>query len=414
MTKTQIGMLMLAVGVLSLSGLSGGAAPRALEQERDVQSLGPYDPNVPRPDAVLGHAIGERHTYHHQMETYIQALARSSPRVNVVPYGRSYEGRTTYLVIVSSEDNIKRLDAIRTAVARLKDPRQTSDADMRTIASSTPAIVWLNYANDGNESAAFEAGLQMAYQLAASEHPDMRRIREQLVTVLNPSHNPDSHERFVTWFDAVIHGEHGTPDRAAAEHTGDWLMDANDNHYRFDLNRDAIGLTQKETREIVAAIHRWNPQVFIDHHGNPPIFFFPPTASPTNANFPESTAYWDEVIGKAIAAEFGKYGWSFMNRETYETIAVNRDRVAENANFLKDNEECSVLTYGEEAISVELPAAVVLEVTDTDPWIKGDTAQGGTKPAKLETGLTVSVPLFVNNGDKVKVDTRSGEYLERA
>jgi elongation factor P len=104
----------------------------------------------------------------------------------------------------------------------------------------------------------------------------------------------------------------------------------------------------------------------------------------------------------------------FMNRENYETIAVNRDRVAENALYLKDNEECSVLTYGEEAISIELGAAVVLTVAETEPGLRGDTAQGGTKPAKMETGLVVNVPLFVNTGDKLKVDTRSGAYLERA
>ena len=104
----------------------------------------------------------------------------------------------------------------------------------------------------------------------------------------------------------------------------------------------------------------------------------------------------------------------FMNKESYETIAVNRDRVGDNASYLKDNEECSVLTYGEEAISVELPAAVVLTVAETEPGLRGDTAQGGTKPAKMETGLVVNVPLFVNTGDKLKVDTRSGAYLERA
>jgi elongation factor P len=104
----------------------------------------------------------------------------------------------------------------------------------------------------------------------------------------------------------------------------------------------------------------------------------------------------------------------FMNRENYETIAVNRDRVADNALYLKDNEECSVLTYGEEAISVELGAAVILTVAETEPGLRGDTAQGGTKPAKMETGLIVNVPLFVNTGDKLKVDTRSGAYLERA
>jgi len=104
----------------------------------------------------------------------------------------------------------------------------------------------------------------------------------------------------------------------------------------------------------------------------------------------------------------------FMNRETFEQIAVNKDRIEEATPYLRENDECSVLTYGDEAISVELPAAVVLTVVETEPGIKGDTAQGATKPAKLETGLTVTVPLFVNEGDKLKVDTRSGQYLERA
>ena len=104
----------------------------------------------------------------------------------------------------------------------------------------------------------------------------------------------------------------------------------------------------------------------------------------------------------------------FMNKETYDQIAMNRDAVGDMLLYLKENEDCQVLTYGDEAISVELPAAVVLEVAQTDPWIRGDTAQGGTKPARLVTGLTVNVPLFVNTGDRVKVDTRSGQYLERA
>jgi elongation factor P len=104
----------------------------------------------------------------------------------------------------------------------------------------------------------------------------------------------------------------------------------------------------------------------------------------------------------------------FMNKESYEQIAIGQDRIGDAINYLRENDECSVLTYGEEAISVELPAAVILEIVETDPGFKGDTAQGGTKPARLETGLTVHVPLFLNTGDKVKVDTRSGEYLERA
>jgi len=104
----------------------------------------------------------------------------------------------------------------------------------------------------------------------------------------------------------------------------------------------------------------------------------------------------------------------FMNKQTYDQIAMNRAAAGDVTLYLKENDDCQVLTYGEEAISVELPAAVVLEVAETEPGIKGDTAQGGTKPARLETGLIVNVPLFVNTGDRVKVDTRSGQYLERA
>ncbi len=104
----------------------------------------------------------------------------------------------------------------------------------------------------------------------------------------------------------------------------------------------------------------------------------------------------------------------FMNTESYEQIAMNGDRVGDASNYLKENEECQVLTYGDEALSVELPAAVVLEVSETEQGLRGDTAQGGTKPARLETGLNVNVPLFVNSGDKIKVDTRTGQYLERA
>jgi elongation factor P len=104
----------------------------------------------------------------------------------------------------------------------------------------------------------------------------------------------------------------------------------------------------------------------------------------------------------------------FMNTETFDQIPLNRNQVGDAINYLTENGSCQLLTFGEEALGIELPAAVELAVAETDPWVKGDTAQGGTKPAKLETGLMVNVPLFVSTGDRVKVDTRSGEYLERA
>ncbi len=304
-------LLCTAVAVAS----EGAQAPERF----DFFSRGPYREDIPRPEKILGYAIGSRHSFHYQMEDYIEALGKATPRVRVMQYGESYEGRKLWLVFISSEENIARLEEIRAATARLADPRQiASEAELRRLAASTPATVWLNFANDGNESAAFEAALQVAYQLAAGEDDTTRRIRERIVTIVNPAHNPESHDRFVAWYNAIVHGREGNPDPNAAEHIGDWLMNTNDNHYHIDLNRDAIALSQRETQAIVRQIQHWNPQVFIDHHGNPPIFFFPPVALPVNQNFPASSRRWEAVFGRAIAAEFSRYGWSFMNRETYD------------------------------------------------------------------------------------------------
>jgi len=104
----------------------------------------------------------------------------------------------------------------------------------------------------------------------------------------------------------------------------------------------------------------------------------------------------------------------FMNSETYDQIALNAERLGDALQYLSENTTCQLLTHETQAIGIELPAAVELKVAQTDPGVRGDTAQGGTKPARLETGLIVQVPLFINTGDVLKVDTRSGEYLERA
>jgi len=104
----------------------------------------------------------------------------------------------------------------------------------------------------------------------------------------------------------------------------------------------------------------------------------------------------------------------FMDHETYEQIAVGKELMEEKAKFLKENAECLASFYEGEVIDIQLPDSVVLKVADTPPGVRGDTVSGATKPATLETGAVIQVPLFVNPGEKVRVDTRSGLYLERA
>ena len=103
----------------------------------------------------------------------------------------------------------------------------------------------------------------------------------------------------------------------------------------------------------------------------------------------------------------------FMNVENYDQIALNEDAIGDALKFVKENEMVKVCSYNGNVFAVEPPLFVELEITDTEPGFKGDTATGATKPAVVETGATVYVPLFVNQGDKIKIDTRTGEYLSR-
>ena len=104
----------------------------------------------------------------------------------------------------------------------------------------------------------------------------------------------------------------------------------------------------------------------------------------------------------------------FMDQENFEQIALNASQLGDVLNFLKENNSVEVSSYKGEVVGVELPITVALEVIETDPGFKGDTATAGNKPAKLETGFTIQVPLFINEGDVIKVDTRTGTYLERS
>lgn len=104
----------------------------------------------------------------------------------------------------------------------------------------------------------------------------------------------------------------------------------------------------------------------------------------------------------------------FMNQENYEQIPLNKDQLGDALNYLKEGNSVEMTTYKGEIIGVEMPITVELEITETDPGFKGDTATSGNKPATLETGFQIQVPLFINQGDIIKVDTRTGTYIERS
>ncbi|MBA7586584.1 Elongation factor P [subsurface metagenome] len=104
----------------------------------------------------------------------------------------------------------------------------------------------------------------------------------------------------------------------------------------------------------------------------------------------------------------------FMDEKTFEQMPISSDQLGDALDYLKENASVEVTSYQGKLIGVEMPITVELKVAETGPAFKGDTATGGNKQAKMETGITIQVPLFINNGDIIKVDTRNGQYLERA
>ncbi len=104
----------------------------------------------------------------------------------------------------------------------------------------------------------------------------------------------------------------------------------------------------------------------------------------------------------------------FMDNETFDMLPINADQVGDALKFVKENMDCKILSYKGNVFGIEPPTFVELMVSATEPGIKGDTATGATKPATLETGATIMVPLFINEGEMIRVDTRTGEYMERA
>lgn len=312
--------------VLSL-GLASSVAAQTLPLDsiRDDRNFsfydrGPYRPTVPRPEAVLGYAIGEMNTQYAAQERVLLAIADAAKdRVRVEEFGSSYERRTMRLFIVSSPENITRLDAIRGDLDKLADPRATSAGELEQLVARTPAVVFLSHSVHGNESPGFESAIQTLYQLAASDEPATVNALRNTIVVINPSSNPDGHERFAVWYNA-INVRH--PDPNAIEHDEPWSVQGRYNHYRFDMNRDVMASTQREVQGLMRAMLRWHPMVAVDLHGVTERYFFPPVAKAINANFGDLFAKWMEILGRANATAFDKYGWMYYSRDIFDFYAV--------------------------------------------------------------------------------------------
>lgn len=281
-----------------------------------------YDPAIPSVEDVLGYRSGERITWHRDAVRYFEALQEAAPgRVTVNRYAESWEGRELIYVVLSSAENMARIDAVKEGMQRLADPRMTTRAEAESIIASQPAVTWLSYGVHGNEISSTDASMLTAYHLLASRGDSRAAdIMRDTVVVIDPMQNPDGRDRFIHHFE-MAEGIVTDADRISAEHDEPW-PGGRTNHYLFDLNRDWFILTQPETRGRVALLQQWYPVTYVDLHemGSDGTYYFAPEAIPFNPHLADDQRASLQLFGRTNARWFDRIGSDYFTREVYDAF----------------------------------------------------------------------------------------------
>lgn len=275
-----------------------------------------FDPGIARPEQVLGHLIGTRHTRPEQVEAYFRQIASQSNRVTFATHGSTYEGRNLFHAIVTSPANQARIEEIRQRNIQLTEsPASVSDASLKEM----PAVVILGYSIHGNEASGTEAAVLLLYYLAAGQGKAISDILDNAVVIINPMLNPDGRSRFVNWANAN-RGRVATSDPADREHNEPW-PGGRTNHYLFDMNRDWLPAQLKESQGRLVLYHHWRPQLQTDHHemGSSSTFFFQP-GIPTrdNPNTPKSTVELTQKFASFHARQLNEVGSLYYSEESFD------------------------------------------------------------------------------------------------
>jgi hypothetical protein len=261
------------------------------------------------PSTFLGYDIGTQFSRHHEVVDYFKAVANAVPnQVKLEQYGSTNERRPLYLAYVSSEANIKNLEAIREN--NLKKTGLLKGAPSAT----DVAIVWLSYNVHGNEASSTEAAMLTLHKLLTT-HKD---LLENTVVIIDPCINPDGRDRYVNWYNETASQPYDI-DRQASEHNEPWPS-GRPNHYLFDLNRDWAWATQVETQQRIAVYNKWMPHIHVDFHEqgiNEP-YYFAPAAEPFHEIISDWQRDFQTQIGKNHAKYFDAEGWLFFTRERFD------------------------------------------------------------------------------------------------
>lgn len=319
------------LGVLTCTGLLSAWWPAytlAAPPPTELKDLAPspdffpgatHDCSVPAPETVLGFKLGQRAASPAEIERCLKAWTAAAPdRTRLIEYARSHEGRPLYYVVVTAPHHLARLDQIQAELARYADPRQTPDNEAEKLLGNLPAVAWLAYTIHGDETEGSDAALAVLYHLIAGTDPEVARLREDLVILVDPLMNPDGRERFLKMI--VEHrGALPNVDDQSLLHRGYWPY-GRGNHYLFDLNRDWLWAVHPESRGRLREVARWNPVLFVDAHGMgaQDTHLFSPPREPINPHIPATRARWSELFAREQAVAFDRHGLVYYTGEWHE------------------------------------------------------------------------------------------------
>ncbi|MFK7741525.1 MAG: M14 family zinc carboxypeptidase [Planctomycetota bacterium] len=281
-----------------------------------------YDPAIPKLDAVIGHAPGERISSHSEVERYLQALATAAPdRVRLVEFGESWQGRKLYYVVVARPDNLRRIDSIQRDMQQLADPRKLDEAAADALLKDLPAVGWLANCVHGDEPSGTDAALFVLYHLLAAQGDAIvDKVLDECVVLIDPLQNPDGRDRFV-FYTRGARGRWPDAEPTAAEHSQPWPS-GRTNHAMFDMNRDWFAISQPESEARIRAFLEWYPLVYVDLHemGGNSSYYFPPPAQPIHEEITPTQRSWLQRYGKNNARWFDRFGFDYFTREAYDSF----------------------------------------------------------------------------------------------
>lgn len=277
-----------------------------------------YDPDVPTLLEAVGHDHGDMISSAAEITAFMRTLAAHDPsRMQVQTYGETWQGRELTFAVISSPENMARLEAIKTDLSTLSRGDTLSNDQL----DQTPAVIWLSYGVHGDEITPPDSALFMAYHLMAAKNDVIvDAVLANTIVIIDPSQNPDGRDRFVHSFVSAL-GLEPQMDRYSVEHDQPWPR-GRVNHYLFDLNRDWFAMTQPETQGKVAAVLEWNPVIYVDSHemGGDNSYYFPPAARPLNPEITAEQRVRLAQLGRNMARWFDRFGQPYFTREVFDAF----------------------------------------------------------------------------------------------